>query len=349
MRLSTRVPTSGPFHRCVGRLVEMERRGLDVAWMPEAYGLDAATRLGYLAASTTTVQLGSGIFNIYSRTPTLLAQTAATLDDVSGGRAILGLGSSGPQVIEGWHGLEFARPLARTREVVDICRRVWDGASLNHDGSDLVHDGEIFQIPRAVAGHGRTSKALRMHADLARRRIPVYLASLGPKNVELAAEIAEGWLSILYIPELADQIWGKSLAGGRARRCAEIGDLEIVAGGAVAIGDDVEHLRERLRPSLTMLVGGFGSKESNFYNDVVASYGFEAEAKEVQDLYLSGRRREAEAAVPAKLLEATSLIGREGYVRDRVDAYRDSGVTMLDVIPVGPDPARTIGLLKEWA
>ena len=347
MKLSTRFPANTRFVDAVGRLVELERSGLDVVWVPEAYGFDAVTRLGYIARATTTLQLGSGVLNVFNRTPTLLAQTAATLDDVSGGRALLGLGASGPQVVEGFNGLEFTTPLARTREVIEICRKVWDGASQSQGGNALVHDGAVFQIPRRTSGGDRSSKPLRMRADLARRRVPIYLASLGPKNVELTAELAEGWLPVLFIPELADQIWGPSIAAGCARRSPELGEFQIVAGGPVAIGDDVEHLRERLRPSVTMLIGGFGSREHNFYNEVFARYGFEAEAALVQDLYLSGRREQAEAALPARLLEATSLIGTKEFVRDRVDAYRSAGVTMLDVVPVGPDRPGTIALLKE--
>jgi F420-dependent oxidoreductase-like protein len=316
----------------------MERAGLDMAWVPEAYGFDAATQLGYLAA-TTRLHLGAGVFNIYSRTPTVLAQTAATLDSLSDGRAALGIGTSGPQVVEGWNGVAFSGQLARTREVIDICRRVWRGEVLDHEGTN-------FEIPRRVDGQP-TTKALRLHAEIPRATIPIYVAAMGPKNVELTAAVADGWLPMFFVPEKAHEIWGDALTRGRSRRDPSLGPLQIVAGGTVAIGERIEHLRNRLRPALALLIGGFGTREQNFYNQLVARSGFEAEARKVQELFLGGHRRDAEAAVPEALLEATSLIGSPSYVRDRVEQYHAAGVTMLDVTPMGPEPARTIAALRE--
>jgi F420-dependent oxidoreductase-like protein len=338
MRLSTRVPNRVPLRESLPQLQAMERAGLELAWVPEAYGFDAATQLGYLAA-TTGLHLGAGVFSIYSRTPSLLAQTAATLDALTDGRAVLGVGSSGPQVVEGWNGVEFTKPLARTREVIGICRTIWREEEVRWRGN-------VFEIPRQVEGTP-TTKALKIHRPLVRPAIPVFVAALGARNVELTAEIADGWLTVLFAPEFAPGVWGEALAAGRAKRDPALGPLDIVAGGTVAIGEGIEHLRERLRPSLAFLIGGAGSEDDNFYNDLVTRYGFASEAREIRECYLDGRRRDAEAAVPAALLEGTSLIGSRDYLRDRVERYRAAGVTTLDVVPMGPDPARVIGELCD--
>ena len=341
MRLSGRLGYGDGFVRGVERVVRLEEVGLDVVWVAEAYGYDAATRLGYLAARTRRLQLGSGIFPIYSRTPALLAQTIAGLDELSEGRAILGLGASGPQVIEGWHGVAYDRPVQRTREIIEICRMVWRR-------KELAYQGRVFTLPLPAEQGTGLGKPLKILTHPVRDRIPIYLASLGDRSVELTAELAEGWLPIFFVPEKADSIWGPALRRGLARRSPELGPLEVVAGGPLAIGEGLEHLREAERPHLALYVGGMGARSKNFYNELIGRYGFEREAAQIQDLYLTGKKREAEALVPASLLESLSLIGPEGYVKDRIAAFKAAGVTLLDVQPIGPDPIGDVARVKAW-
>ena len=316
-----------------------EEAGLDVLWVSEAYGFDAVSIMGYLAAKTERMLIGSAILPIYSRTPALLAQTAAGLDAMSGGRAILGIGASGPQVIEGWHGVAYDRPLARTREVIELCRRAWRRELLVNDG--------IYRLPLPPEQGTGLGKPLKLLTHPVRSQIPIYVASLGDKNVELTAELAEGWMPFLFYPEKAGDVWGRALASGAARRSEGLGPLEVVAAAPLAIGDDVTELRDLARPLVALYVGGMGAKGRNFYHDLMTRYGFGAEADRIQDLYLAGRKDEAAAAVPAPVLEATGLIGPAGYVRDRLAAYREAGVTILNVTPLGPDPLRLIADLKE--
>jgi F420-dependent oxidoreductase-like protein len=341
VRLSTRLGYGDGFVKSVERVVQLEELGLDVVWVAEAYGFDAATRLGYLAARTRRVELASGIFPIYSRTPALLAQTAAGLDEISGGRAILGLGASGPQVIEGWHGVPYDRPVQRTREIIEICRMVWRREEVRHDGRAL-------KVPLPAEQGTGLGKALKILTHPVRDRIPVYIASMGDRSVELTAELAEGWLPIFFVPEKADSIWGKALQRGFAKRSPDLGALDIAAGGQLAIGEGLEGLRELGRPHLALYIGGMGAREKNFYNDLARMYGYEREAAEIQDLYLNGQKRAAEAIVPASLLESLSLIGPEGYVKDRIAAFKAAGVTVLDVQPVGPDPLGDFAKVKHW-
>jgi len=340
MRVSMSVGLAGDFGKTVERVVALDKAGLDMALVGEGYGFDAATMMGYLAAKTEHVQIGAGILSIYSRTPAMIAQTAAGLDYLSGGRAILGLGTSGPQVIEGWHGVPFDRPMQRTRDIIDICRQVWRRERLTHEGA--------FTVPLPPGQGTGLGKPIRLNVHPVRDRIPIYVASLGPKNVELTAEVADGWLLFLYMPERADAVWGAALASGKAKRSADLAPLEVQAGGAVAIGDDVEHLRERARPNVTFYVGGMGAKGTNFYNDLARRYGYEAEAEKIQDLYLAGHRDEAAAAVPDELLEKTSLIGPEGYVKERISALAEAGVTVLSVTPMGPDPVKLVEQVRTW-
>ncbi|MFD6261879.1 LLM class F420-dependent oxidoreductase [Micromonospora chalcea] len=318
-----------------------EQDGLDVVWVSEAYGFDAPTVMGYLAARTSRVHIGSAILPIFSRTPALLAQTAAGLDAMSGGRAILGLGASGPQVIEGWHGVAYDRPLARTREVIDICRRVWRRETLTNDG--------LYRLPLPPGEGTGLGKPLKILTHPVRDRIPIHVASLGDRNVRMTAEIADGWLPFLYDPQRAGDVWGDALAAGRAKRPADLGPLEVVAGGPLAIGPDVTGLRDLARPLIALYVGGMGAKGRNFYHDLLCRYGYPAEADRIQDLYLAGRKAEAAAAVPAELLERTSLIGPESYVRDRVQEFRDAGVTVLNVAPLGDDPRRLVAAVADMA
>jgi F420-dependent oxidoreductase-like protein len=341
MRLSTRLGYGDNFQKSVERVVKLEERGVDVVWVSEAYGFDAATRLGYLAARTRTMQIGSSILNIYSRTPAMLAQTAAGLDELSDGRAILGLGASGPQVIEGFHGVPYDRPVLRTREIMDICRMIWRRDILEYHG-------KAYTLPLPPEQGTGLGKPLKILTHPVRDRIPIYLASMGDRSVELMAEKAEGWLPIFYVPELADQVWGVPLKRGMAKRDESLGPLEVLAGGVLAIGEGLEHLRDLERPHLALYVGGMGARSKNFYNELVCRYGYEREAAEIQDLYLSGRKKEAEAIVPTALLEKLSLIGTEGYVKDRIAAFRAAGVTLLDVQPIGSDPYGDVERVKEW-
>jgi F420-dependent oxidoreductase-like protein len=329
------------FLKSVERVVKLEEVGLDLVWVAEAYGNDAATRLGYLAARTQRLELASGIFPIYSRTPALLAQTAAGLDEISDGRAILGLGASGPQVIEGWHGVPYDRPVQRTREIIDVCRMIWRR-------QEVRYDGRVLKLPLPAEQGTGLGKALKILTHPRRDRIPIYLASMGDRSVELTAEAAEGWLPIFFVPEKADAIWGAALRRGFAKRSPELGRLEIGAGGVLAIGEGLEGLRDLERPHLALYIGGMGARGKNFYNDLVRMYGYEQEAAQIQDLYLSGQKKAAEALVPADLLESLSLIGPEGYVKDRIAAFRAAGVTLLDLQPIGPDPLGDVAKVKNW-
>jgi F420-dependent oxidoreductase-like protein len=339
MRLATTLMYAGDPRTAADTAAGWEKAGLDVLWVAEAYGFDAPTIMGYLAAKTERVEIGSAILPIYSRTPALIAQTAAGLDAMSGGRAVLGLGASGPQVIEGWHGVPYDKPIGRTREIIEICRAIWRREVITHEG--------LYPLPLPAGQGTGLGKPLKILTHPVRDRIPVHVAALGAANVRMTAEVADGWIPFLYVPERAAGIWGESLAEGTAKRSADLGPLEIVAGGPLAIGDDVTHLRDLARPMIALYVGGMGARGRNFYHDVVSRYGFEAEADRIQELYLSGHKKEAAAAVPEELLELGSLIGPEAYVRDRIAAFREAGVTVLNVTPLDADPQRLLSRTKE--
>lgn len=320
---------------------KLEDAGVEYLWAGEAYTADAVSTMGFLAAVTDRAQIGSSILPIYSRTPTLLAMTAVGLDRLSGGRFVLGLGASGPQVIEGFHGVAYDKPLARTREIVEICRSVWRRERLEHDGP-------VYHVPLPEGEGTGLGKPLKLIDHPVRERIPIHVASLGPKNVEMTAELAEGWLPLHFWPDRASNLWGAPLAAGLAKRPPDMPPLEITAGGALAIGDDVEGLRGLARPMLALYFGGMGARGRNYYNDVLRGYGFEKEAVEIQDLYLGGRKKEAAARVPKELVDGMSLIGDAGFVKDRVAAYADAGVTILNVQPVGPKGLKDIETLASW-
>ena len=340
MKLSMPLTYSGDPKQAVEQVVDLEKAGLDVVWVAEAYGFDSPTLMGYLAARTETITIGSAILNIYSRTPALIAQTAAGLDYVSDGRAILGIGASGPQVIEGWHGVPYSKPLSRTREIVDLVRRALRREVLTNEG--------IYDLPLPAEQGTGLGKPLKMLTHPVRDSIPIYIASLGQKSVRTTAEIADGWLPFLYIPEKAGDVWGKALEAGNAKRDASLGPLEISAGGMIAVGDDVKGLLDLVRPMVALYVGGMGARGKNFYNDLACQYGFEAAARKIQDLYLDGRKKEAEEAVPLELLELGNLVGPESYVRERLQAFREAGVTTLQITPVADDPVALVGQVKEW-
>jgi F420-dependent oxidoreductase-like protein len=270
--------------------------------------------------------------------------TAAGLDAVSGGRFVLGLGSSGPQVIEGWHGVPFDKPLTRTREIIDICRLVWKRER-------VVYNGEAYTFPLPEEQGTGLGKPLKIINHPVRDDIPIYIASLGPKNVQLTAEIADGWLPAFFHPDKARDVFGSDLEIGSKARPADRSPLEIVAGGTVAICDEdsARKIRDLARPMTALYVGGMGAKGKNFYNNVFRRYGYEKEAEEIQNLYLSGKKEEATALVPNDYLEGTAMVGDEGFVRDRIQAYKAAGVTRLSVNPVGDDPLKLVEKVKAWA
>jgi F420-dependent oxidoreductase-like protein len=319
----------------------LEDAGVEYLWTGEAYSADAVSTMGYLAAVTTKANIGSSILPLYSRTPTLIAMTAVGLDKLSRGRFVLGLGASGPQVIEGFHGVPYDKPLARTREIIDVCRKVWRRERLEHDGA-------VYQVPLPEGEGTGLGKALKIIDHPVRPDIPIHVASLGPKNVEMTAELADGWLPLHYWPDRSKDLWGDSLASGLAKRSPELGPLDIVAGGALAIGNDVDGLRDRARPMLALYFGGMGARGRNYYNDVLQRYGYEQEASEIQDLYLGGQKKEAAARVPAELIAGMNLVGDEGFVKDRIAAFKESGVTVLNVQPVGPNGFADIETIAGW-
>jgi F420-dependent oxidoreductase-like protein len=330
MRVGMMLNYSGGFTETVSELSDFEKAGLQIVFVPEAYSFDAVSQLGFIAARTTTVEIASGILPIYSRTPALTAMTAAGLDFVSGGRFTLGLGTSGPQVVEGWHGVPYDAPVGRTRELIEICRMVWRRERLDYHGRH-------YTLPLPSEQGTGLGKPLKLINRPVRDRIPVVVAALGPKNVALAAELAEGWQPIFYFPEKAGLTWGTPLAEGKAKReVATLGELDVIAAAPLAIGDDVTHLRDVLRPVLALYIGGMGAPDKNFYYDLARRYGFQKEADQIQGAYLSGRKDEAAALVPAELVEKTSLIGPHGYVKERLAAYRETGVTTLNVTALSP-------------
>jgi len=303
---------------------QAEAVGFDSVWVSEAWGSDGVSLLAWIGARTERVALGTAILPIGSRTPALLAQTAATLDMLSGGRLILGLGVSGPQVMEGWHGVPFAKPVTRTRETVEVIRGI-----LRRERK-LEYDGESIRLPMPDGtGLGKPLKLmLRPH----RAEIPIYLASIGPQNTALTAETADGWLPFLYSPDQAAEVWGPALAAGAASRKLPA-RLDIAPMVDCALGDDLARLRDQLRPGIALYVGGMGARRRNFYNQLACRYGYEAAAKTIQDLYLDGKKDDAAAAVPDGLVDEICLVGPEARIAERMAAYREAGVTTLIVSP----------------
>lgn len=310
-------------------IVELEKAGLDVVWVPEAYSFDAVSAMGYLAAKTDRITIASGILNIYSRSPSLMAMTAAGLDELSSGRFMLGLGASGPQVIEGFHGIPYDAPVTRLREIIEICRKVW----LRDE--KLNHDGKKYQIPLPKDQGTGLGIPLKIINHPYREEIPVALATLGEKSVAMTAELADAWLPAFFMAEGSDAVWGDALRAGARKRDPGRPPLDIYAGGSVAIGNNLESYRDMSRSGIALYVGGMGAKDKNFYNQVFRKYGYEEEAEAIQNLYLSGRKSEAEAAIPQSYLDATSLVGSEGFVKDRLVALKAHGVTSLNVSFLG--------------
>jgi F420-dependent oxidoreductase-like protein len=294
---------------------EAERLGFDSVWAAEAWGTDAVSVLAWMAASTSRIKVGAAIMQIPGRTPANTAMTAATLDLMSGGRFLLGLGTSGPQVVEGWHGQPWGKPLVKTREYVEIVR-----AALRREVVE--HEGEHYRIPYDGPGATGLGKPLKLMLRPLRADIPIYLAAIGPKNVALAAEIADGWLPIFVDPERFADAFGASLAGARP-------GFEIAASAQVLVGDDVQALRDSLKPHLALYVGGMGAKGKNFYNALARRYGWEDAAEKIQELYLAGHPREATAAVPDELVDAVALVGPKERIAERLAAWRETPVTTL--------------------
>jgi F420-dependent oxidoreductase-like protein len=340
MRIGMALNYAGGFAETAAELADYEKAGLDIVFVPEAYSYDAVSQLGYLAARTQRLQLASGILQQYSRTPTLTAMTAAGLDYVSDGRFVLGIGSSGPQVIEGWHGVPYDGPVSRTREIIEICRKVWRRERLEYEG-------RYYTIPLPPGQGTGLGKALKLINHPVRDRIPIVIAAIGPKNVELAAELAEGWEPIFYFPERAADLWAAPLAAGAARRDPSLGPLEVYAQAPLAIGEDVQGALDFHRPMLALYIGGMGAKGQNFYTRLVSRYGYEQEALAIQEAYLAGRKEEAAALVPDSLLAGTSLVGPRSHVAERVAALRESGVTTINVLPMASSHAERVALIEQ--
>ncbi|MGH3904023.1 MAG: LLM class F420-dependent oxidoreductase [Pseudonocardiaceae bacterium] len=343
MRIGMPLNYSGGFAETVTELSDYEKAGLDIVFVPEAYSFDAVSQLGFIAARTERLQIASGILQLYTRTPALTAMTAAGLDYVSEGRFTLGIGASGPQVIEGFHGVPYTAPLARTRELVEICRKVWRRERLEFEG-------EHYQIPLPAGRGTGLGKPLKLINHPVRDRIPIVIAAIGPKNVAMTAEIAEGWEPMFYLPEAAAEVWGDALAEGTAKRDPALGDLDIVVATPLAITEDqhlAEGLLDSIRPLLALYLGGMGAKGRNFYNNLARRYGFEAQADAIQDLYLEGRKDESAAAVPDDLVRRTSLIGPAGHVHERLAALRASGATTLNVTPLAGSAAERVKLIER--
>ncbi len=318
---------------------EAERLGVHSLWTAEAWAHDAATPIAYLMAKTRTLKFGSGIFQVGTRTPALVAMTAMTLDSMSGGRFILGLGTSGPQVIEGWHGIPFRKPLQHTREVIEVCRRIFNGETLQYDG-------EFWHLPLDTAhGGSGEGKALRTGAPPT-PDLPIYVASLGPKNLALTGELADGWVGGSFIPEHAEEFIGHIRAGAE-RAGRDISHFDFAVGGAVWVTDDPERAAESMKPGLAFSLGAMGSKQHNFYNNAYSRQGFADEAREVQRLWLSGQRDAARAAVPTEMVLATNLVGDEAMVADRLRKYRDAGVTTFRAGLRGETMRERVGALEQ--
>jgi F420-dependent oxidoreductase-like protein len=340
MRTGIFLNYAGGFLEAVDEVVELEKIGVDIALVAEAYSYDAISQLGFLAAKTSRIELATGVVPIYIRTPTLLAMTAAGLDYVSDGRFRLGIGTSGPQVMEGFHGVPFDAPLGRTREVVDICRQVWRRERVKYDG-------KYYQVPLPADKGTGLGKPLQLINHPVRDRIPITIAALGPKNVELTAEIAEGWQPVFFQPDKADDVWGDSLRAGFAKRDPDLGPLDIMVSAPLAIGDDVDDRLAWAKPQLALYIGGMGARGKNFYHNLATSYGYGDVANHLQDLYLDGKKAEAIEAVPDELVRNVSLVGPRGFIKERLAAYAEAGVTTLLLQPLSGDRHESMRYVEE--
>jgi F420-dependent oxidoreductase-like protein len=322
MRLGLQLGYDDPV-AAVALAEEADRLGFHSVWTSEAYGSDAVTPMGWLAGRTSTVEIGCAIMQMPARSPAATAATIATLDQLSGGRALLGLGTSGPQVAEGWHGQQWGKPLLRTREYVEVVRAV-----LRRE-APLEHHGEHYDIPYTGPGATGLGKPLKLITRPLRPEVPVYLAAIGPRNVALAAEIADGWLPIFFSPERFADVHAPSLDQGFAARGGRPKAFDVAPLVPVVVADDAHLARELLKPLVALYVGGMGARGQNFYNRLACRYGFEAEAGLIQDLYLDGKKLEAAAAVPDGLVDEIALVGDHAHIADRLDAWRACGATSL--------------------
>lgn len=327
--------------RAVELVREAERLGFDSAWTAEAYGTDAVTPIAWLMARTERIQVGTAIMQMPARSPAMTAMTAATLDLMSGGRFLLGLGLSGPQVVEGWHGQPYGRPLAKTREHVEIVRTI-----LRRE-RPLEHHGEHYDIPYTGPGATGLGKPLKIIVHPRRADLPIYLAAIGPKNVALAAEIADGWLPIFFSPTRTKETYGAELDAGFARAGGQrsLATFDVAPTVTVIVGDDVAALRDLVKPMLALYVGGMGARGRNFYNDLACRYGYEAAAARVQDLYLDGRKGDAAAAVPDELVDEVALVGPRARIAERLEAWRASGVTTMILATGQPEALQVMAEL----
>jgi F420-dependent oxidoreductase-like protein len=321
----------------LGSVREAERLGYNSVWAAEAYGSDAATILAFLAAGTSRIKLGSAVFQMPARSAAMTAMTAATIDQLSDGRMLLGVGSSGPQVAEGWHGQRFGRQIQRTREYVEVVRMALARERVEYHG-------ETIELP-LPDGPG---KPLKLMIAPVQERVPIYLAAIGPKNTALAGEIADGWIPTFFSPEHV-ATFRSLLEEGAMRADRSLNGFDIAPVVNAYIADDVELARNVMRPGLALYVGGMGSREQNFYNRLVRRYGFEAEAKEIQDLYLAGKQDEAAAAIPTSLIDMVSLAGPRDVARDRLAAFREAGVGTLLVAPMASTTEERVAQLREIA
>jgi len=343
MRIGTAINYEDEFHHAIDELVDYEAAGLDVVFVPEAYSFDAVSQLGFIAARTKRLEIASGVLPLYTRTPALLAMTAAGLDHVSEGRFTLGIGASGPQVIEGFHGVPFDAPLGRTREIIEICRLIWQRRRLEYEGKH-------YQAPLSAGRGTGLGKPLKLIGKPVRERIPIVIGAVGPANVALTAEIADGWKPVFYVPEHAESVWGASLRAGTARREPGLGQLDVITQAYLTISDQrqtIEDAMNQARPMLARYIGGMGAKGKNFYHDLACRYGHEDEADIIQDLYLSGHRRAAESAVPVELIRKTQLIGSRDAVFERLAAFAESQVTTVIVTPIAPSRPERIRLVER--
>ena len=345
MKLSMMISYSGDFKADVEKVIALEKAGLDVVWVPEAYSFDAVSQMGYLAAKTNTIEIGSAILNVFSRTATCMAQTAAGLDHVSDGRFILGLGASGPQVIEGFHGVPYEKPMPRIRDYINVCR-------MTMKREKVIYDGPTVQVPLPEGQGTGMGKALKLINHPVRDTVPIFWASLMGLSVKNTAEHADGWIPIFFDPEKYHNVWGDDIKAGTAKRDASLGPLQISAGGMVGIGEDLvgdkaDAILDFARPTTALYTGGMGARDKNFYNTILQKYGYVDEAIAIQDNYLAGDQEKAASLVPAEMLRDTNLVGPKSYVKDRLAAYSEAGVTHLTVTPVGGDPVETIDTLKS--
>jgi F420-dependent oxidoreductase-like protein len=329
------VDYSSDFEETADLLQDFEKAGLQLAAVSESYSFDAVSRLGYLAARMKTVEIASAILQVYSRTPALLAMTAAGLDFVSRGRFTLGIGASGPQVVEGLHGVAYDAPLGRTREVVEICRKVWRR-------EPLVHNGKHYTVPLPPDQGTGLGKPLKLINHPVRDRIPISIAALGPANVALVAEVAESWQPLFFHPQHFRSAWGEALDKGLAKRDPELGPLDMMLQVSFAVTEPTEEVLAPIRNQLALYIGGMGARDKNFYNQLARRYDYDTEATEIQELYLAGRKEDAAKAVPDDLVRAVSLVGTEEDLARQVKEFTAAGVTTFLLKPLAADPAQRV-------